>query len=125
MAKKTARAKAKKELEKLVKEFVKKRDNYTCQYCGLKVAGTNCHASHVFPVGSHGKLQFDPMNLKVLCYHHHINWWHKHPTEAGEWFKKTFPERYTYLEEQDKLPTVPIKEWQYQEKIVEFKKLLD
>lgn len=124
MAKKTSRAKAKKELEGLVKEFVKRRDEYTCQKCGLKVSGTNCHASHVFPVGSHGKLEFDPQNLKVLCGYHHLFWWHKHPTEAGEWFREKFPDRYNYLVEKDRLPTVPIKEWQYREKIEEFKKLL-
>jgi len=33
----------------------------------------------------------------VLTYHNHINWWHKNPIEAAEWFKKKFPERYDYL----------------------------
>lgn len=36
--------------------------------------------------------------MKVLCYHHHIGWWHKNPLEAGDWFKATFPDRWDYLQ---------------------------
>ncbi len=32
-------------------------------------------------------------NVKTLCYPCHINWWHKNPLEAAEWFEKTYPER--------------------------------
>lgn len=35
-----------------------------------------------------------------MCYHCHINWWHKNPIESGEWFKSTFPDRWEYLQEQ-------------------------
>lgn len=119
---KISRSKIKKKLEPLVKEFVKKRDNYTCQHCGKKVEGTNCHASHVFPVGSHSCVQFDPINLKVLCYHCHINWWHKNPIKAGEWFTKTFPERQAYLEEQVKL-NAKISTVRLQEMITEYKEM--
>lgn len=118
---KSQRTKLKKQLELLVKEYVKRRDNYTCQYCHLEVTGTNCHASHVIPVSRSANLQFDPLNMKVLCFHHHINWWHKNPLEAGEWYRQTFPERWEYLEALYKLPTVPTKEWQLQELIDEYK----
>ncbi len=97
--KKTERQKLKKKLEGLVKKFVKIRDNYTCQYSGEKVEGTNCHASHVIPVSRDGRLAFDPLNMKVLSYHNHINGWHKHPTEFGVWFREKFPDRMKYLEE--------------------------
>lgn len=114
----------KKRLEVLVKDYVKKRDNFTCQRCGKKVEGTNCHASHVIPVSRSGRLQFDPMNMKVLCYHDHINWWHKHPIEAGKWFTDTFPERWEYLSEIYKEAPKPMKEWELEEKIDHYKSML-
>lgn len=86
-----------KKLEVLVKLYVKLRDDYTCQRCGKKLEGVNCHASHVIPVSRSGYLRCEPMNMKVLCYHDHMNWWHKHPIEAGAWFTDTFPERWEYL----------------------------
>lgn len=94
---KLSRSKIKKQLDKLVKDYVKERDNYTCQHCGAKVEGSNCHASHIFPVGSCSILQFEPLNMKVLCYHCHINWWHKNPIEADEWIKQKFPDRVAIL----------------------------
>jgi hypothetical protein len=42
------------------------------------------------------------MNMKVLCYHCHLNWWHKNPLESGEWFKDKFPERAKFIEEHKK-----------------------
>jgi 5-methylcytosine-specific restriction endonuclease McrA len=113
----------KKKLSKLVKDYVKKRDNYTCQKCDKKVSGTNCHASHVIPVSSGNVLAFDPLNMKVLCYHHHINWWHKNPIESGEWFKKKFPERWEYLNKK-KNEEVHWKEFDYLEMIKKFKENL-
>ena len=101
--KKSPRKKLKERCEKLVKEIVKIRDNYTCQICGKRVEGTNCHASHVIPVSAGLMTAYDPLNLKVLCFHHHMNFWHKNPIEAGEWFKNKFPERYEYLQERKKL----------------------
>ena len=96
--KKTERRKLKDRLEKLVKDHVRERDQHTCQRCERQVYGTNCHASHVIPVSRDGRLAFDPLNLKVLCFHHHINWWHKHPAESGPWFIEKFPERWEYLQ---------------------------
>ena len=73
------------------------RDNYTCQRCGKKLEGRNCHLSHVLPKGKYPELRHDPNNVKILCYHCHIQFWHKNPIEAMQWFKSTFPERYEYL----------------------------
>jgi len=95
--KKPSRSKIKKDLDKLVKDYVKERDNYTDQRTGEKVTGSNCHASHVFPVGSCSLLQFEPLNIIVLSYHNHINWWHKNPIEAAEWFAQKFPDRLAIL----------------------------
>lgn len=123
---KTERAKLRKKLELLVKEVVKIRDKHTCQKCGKKVEGTNCHASHVIPVSRDGRMAFEPLNMKVLCYHHHINWWHKHPTESGKWFAEKFPERLKKLEaqhlENTKLGSIPLS-W-YQEQIEHYKALI-
>jgi len=114
----------KKKLEKLVKDYVKKRDDYTCQHCGKVVEGANCHASHVIPVSRSGYLQFDPLNMKVLDYHCHINWWHKHPVEAGKWFTDTFPERWEYLNNLHIQRLKPMTVIELQEKIDYYRGLL-
>ena len=122
--KKTPKQKAKARLEKLVKDHVKERDNYTCRYCGAQVYGSNCHAAHVIPVSACGRLAFDPANLIVLCYHHHINWWHKNPTEAGPWFRDNWPETMAYLEQQKRIHggsgSIPLS-W-YEERIASYEK---
>ena len=105
---KSEKQKLKLKCEKLAKEIVKIRDNYTCQYCGLQVEGSNCHASHIIPVSFGHRFAYDTRNMKVLCYHHHINWWHKNPTEAGVWYIKTFPDNWKYLEERKKEIPVPL-----------------
>lgn len=109
---KTDKRKIKDKLDKIVKEIVKIRDESTCQHCFKIVSGSDCHGSHVIPVSRDGRLAFDPLNIKVLCYHCHLNWWHKHPVESGEWFTKTFPERWEYLEnkyrENAKQGSIPI-----------------
>jgi|9_EtaG_2_1085328.scaffolds.fasta_scaffold04369_7 5-methylcytosine-specific restriction endonuclease McrA len=94
---KSPKRRIKDKLEKLVKGMVKQRDKNTCQKCNKVVEGANCHASHVIPVSRDGRLAFDPINLKVLCFHCHINWWHKHPTESGKWYESKFPDRLEYL----------------------------
>jgi len=86
-------------LDALCRQIVLIRDDYKCQKCGKHVEGKAAHTSHVIPK-SHGfNLRFDLNNLKILCFHHHINWWHKNPVESGEWFKNKFPERWEYLEQ--------------------------
>jgi 5-methylcytosine-specific restriction endonuclease McrA len=91
-------SKLKKECDELAKNVVKARDKNTCQRCGKVVSGSDCHGSHVIPVSAGNKLRWDEQNLKVLCYHCHLNWWHKNPLEATEWFKARFPDRFAYLQ---------------------------
>jgi len=109
---KTDKRKIKDKLDKVVKDIVKIRDESTCQHCFKVVSGSDCHGSHVIPVSRDGRLAFDTLNIKVLCYHCHLNWWHKHPVESGDWFTKTFPERWEYLEnkykENTKQGSIPI-----------------
>jgi len=97
---KSPRRKIKDKLSKLTKELVRERDGYTCQKCNKFLVGRNCHVSHVKSVGAYPDMEFDLLNMKVLCFRHHILWWHKEPLEAGEWFKNKFPKRYKYLEKE-------------------------
>lgn len=66
----------------IAKKCVYNRDKNTCQHCNKLCSGSDRHASHVIPVSRDGRLAMDPMNMKVLCYHCHINRRHKHPIEA-------------------------------------------
>lgn len=93
----TSNKKIKKQCLLLAKQIVYKRDKDICQHCKVPVSWSNRHASHVIPVSRDGRLALDPLNMKVLCYHCHLNWRHKHPIEAGEWFTKTFPKRWEVL----------------------------
>ena len=88
-----------KKLTAIIRERVVLRDENICQHCGKYVTGSNCQVSHVIPKSQGNILRWDLNNLKILCYHCHLNWWHKNPTEASEWFKSKFPERYEYLQE--------------------------
>jgi hypothetical protein len=54
--------------------------------------------SHIYPKGTHRKMEFLPENLKLLCVGCHLYWWHKNPIEAWEWLRETIPkERISYL----------------------------
>lgn len=88
------------QLDKLSKDVVRKRDGNICQNCGKWVEGSGRHVSHVIPVSAGNKLRWDPQNMKILCYHCHINWWHKNPMEAAAWFQNKYPERWGYLQKE-------------------------
>ena len=124
---KTAIQKLKEKLEKLCKAYIRKRDDCICQRCQKPVDGPNCHCSHVIPVSFSKRMSFILINMKVLCYHCHINWWHKHPTESGEWFRNKFPDRMKALDEMKIDPNLrrPIKEAELLETIEEVKQLLE
>lgn len=70
----------------------KNRDNYVCVKCGKKVIGMNAHGSHIYNEGTYRSMSADPDNILTMCYYDHINWWHKSPLDASEWFKKKYPE---------------------------------
>lgn len=91
--------KIRKEVEKLAKLVAKIRDKWTCQKCGKKVVGSDAHGSHIIPVSHGNSLRFNPKNILCMCYHCHMNWWHKNPTEAGDWFSSKYPELKEYLNE--------------------------
>jgi 5-methylcytosine-specific restriction endonuclease McrA len=97
---KSSRQKLVAKLDKLSKDVVRKRDGNTCQHCRKWVEGGNRHVSHVIPVSAGNKLRWEPLNMKIMCYHCPINWWHKNPMESAKWFADTYPDRWAYLQEQ-------------------------
>ena len=99
MKKKTDRQKLKEKLDKICREIILIRDDNRCQKCGKYVEGQNAHCSHVIPKSKGDGLRWNFINLKLLCFHCHINWWHKNPLEAAEWFKGKFPKRWEILQE--------------------------
>lgn len=94
----TLKKKKRKELLLRAKKVVYARDKDICQHCDKKCIWSDRHASHVIPVSATGRLALYPLNMKVLCYHCHLNWWHKNPIEAGRRFESKFPERLQELE---------------------------
>lgn len=43
--------------------------------------------SHIYPKGRYRNVEYDPRNVKALCYACHLHFWHKNPIEAHEWLK--------------------------------------
>jgi 5-methylcytosine-specific restriction endonuclease McrA len=94
----TLKKKKRKELLLRAKKIVYARDKDICQRCDKKCIWSDRHASHVIPVSATGRLALYPLNMKVMCYHCHLNRRHKNPIEAGRWFASKFPERLQELE---------------------------
>lgn len=77
-------------------------DGKPCSKCGKSFYKMDC--SHIYSIGAYPNLRFDIMNVLPMCSNCHIWWWHDNPTEAGEWFKKNYGDRYTYLEIAKNIP---------------------
>ena len=82
----------------MAKKVVKLRDHGQCQRCFKHVEKTNAHTSHTFPKSTHAAIKYNLLNLTLLCYHDHINWYHKNPIAASEWIRETFPDRIAGIE---------------------------
>ncbi len=82
----------------MARKVVYLRDHGQCQRCFKHIEGSNAHTSHVLPKSTHGAIKYNLMNLKLLCYHCHINWYHKNPVEAGKYIRETFPDRLAVIE---------------------------
>lgn len=89
------KAALRKELDRAVKLLVFERDGHQCVRCGKTAY---LHPSHVLPKGKYHNLRWELDNIKTLCLGCHLQWWHLQPTESGEWFKKTYPERWERLQ---------------------------
>lgn len=91
------------------KDDAKERDKGICQHCGKLIQNPlDAHGSHILPEGAYPLMSAEVDNIILLCYRCHINWWHKHPLEASEWFNLKWPGRYKELQEmaQEKLKHV-------------------
>jgi len=84
-----------KKLDDLARKICFFRDNTTCVRCGRKPP-YQIHWSHVI-TRENKALRWELENNKCLCYICH-KWFHDNPTESGEWFKKTYPERYKFIQ---------------------------
>lgn len=71
----------------------KQRDKFICQKCGKKVEGQNAHGSHILNEGAYPLMSAEVCNLLTMCYFCHINWWHKSPHDATDWFNEKWPGR--------------------------------
>lgn len=77
-------------LTKLLSQACQARDDHKCIRCSKR---TTLAASHIYPKGTHRKMQFVLENVKTLCYRCHLHFWHKSPIEAWEWVKEALPKK--------------------------------
>ena len=83
--------KERKELNALLRKLVIKRDKEECLRCGNT---DKLHMSHIYPKGTYRRMEYDPDNLKLLCFRCHFYFWHRNPIEAKEWLDTVLtPER--------------------------------
>ena len=104
------------------KQEAKKRDKYICQKCHKKVEGQNAHGSHILPEGAYPLMSAEKENILCFCYHCHINWWHKSPLEATEWFNEKWPGRYQELRKQADEKLKHIVNWEQEWNEIKIKK---
>ena len=98
MARKPSRTSLTNQLDELCKQIVRITANHICQKCGKYVEKNDAHTSHVIPKGNGASWRrFDPLNIQLLCFHCHTQWWHKNILEAGEWFLRAYPHLDEYL----------------------------
>ena len=97
MAKKKAWTKTKlnKELWTLVANYIKKRDSNRCWHCKKVYNNKSAiHCSHILPKAEYPKYKYQSWNLKTLCMHCHLHWWHKSPLIAAKWLQDEYPDQY-------------------------------
>jgi len=78
----------KKTLNALLHQILELRDR-ACLRCGKP----DFQMSHIYPKGRYRSMEFDPDNVKALCYSCHLHWWHKNPIEAKEWLDTVMPKK--------------------------------
>lgn len=111
-------------LDALCREYVRLRDNNTCQMTGRSGEYYKLDLSHVITRGNK-RLRWFPDNCKMLHAQVHRHKWHGNPVEGVEWFKKKFPERWARIEEER---AKGIKKWsilEMEELVAWFEKEID
>jgi 5-methylcytosine-specific restriction endonuclease McrA len=94
--KKPLRKKLGEQLDGLARDFIRLRDDWTCQWCKKKPPAVKIDVSHVVP-RTYKRLKWEPLNLKCLCFRCHVIKWH-HEARGRDWFDKEFPERAAFIE---------------------------
>ena len=85
------------ELDALARQrVVVERDNNTCVRCGKSAPQYKIDWSHVYSRENRA-IRWHPDNSKALCFKCH-EWWAANPVDSGEWFQRTFPDRYLRLQ---------------------------
>ena len=82
-------------LDNIVKQQVKERDNYTCQFPGCGKSGKGMHCHHIFTVRNRATRWYK-LNLILLCPGHHtfrIDSAHKAPADFIEFIKERLGEK--------------------------------
>jgi len=77
-------------LDDLVRKAVYARDGYRSVKSGKT---ENLNPSHIYPKGRYIRMRWLVDNILTLTWDEHLNWWHKNPIEASEWFNEKYPER--------------------------------
>lgn len=74
----------------LLRELISLRDGEHCLRCGKR---DRLQLSHIYPKGTHRRMEFEPDNLKFLCVGCHLFFWHKSPVEAWAWLESAIPKK--------------------------------
>ncbi len=82
-------------LDVVCKNYVKDRDGWTCQWCGIEVEGKSAHWAHILPRSYGQRLRWDPRNAITLDPRCHWRW--HEAAEGRQWYDKEFPENIEYL----------------------------
>jgi len=88
-----------KKQDKVWREAVVKRDNYSCQVCNKKLKGINCQAHHILP-RQFIDYRWDINNGITLCYYHHkVGKFspHLNPMWFDYWLYKYNPDTWLYI----------------------------
>jgi hypothetical protein len=83
-------------LDKVTRQIVKLRDDYTCQRCLNRPSPQGCHCAHIYGRNAH-RLRWDLLNNICLCYGCH-QWGHSNPTAFKDWFREKYPHRMAHIE---------------------------
>ena len=93
-------------LDQLFSEYIRKRDNYTCQRCGVKSKNVQC--AH-FIGRRNQNCRFNEQNATTLCFACHF-YFHANPLIFVEWTKKRLGEKdFNFLLVQERIITKPDK----------------
>lgn len=77
-----------KTLHGLIRQILVARDGERCLRCGKT---ERLQMSHIYPKGTHRRIEYSPDNIKFLCVGCHMYWWHKNPVEAHIWLEGAIP----------------------------------